>query len=227
MTKFYDYINENSSNLEIYNSLDYFELYDLKNDCLPYLKNLKKDNYKFLYSGRQSKKLNIKKKKVRKNREPLDTPKEIHNLLNQKFYEKFGVKARSESLFAISSISSAISYGESYYIFPVGKNYSFIYSEQIPDLFSHILKQIKEIYLISDNIKTFVNNLEKNSEMYSEFMEALQKIIDEKVIPYYKRTKKMPKDKDIEIMVIADYVWMIRFMSVTELNVVKWIEEVI
>jgi len=94
MTRLIKHLNEN-------NPLDLLNLVQFKKDCLPYLKQLKKDNFKFLYSGRR-KTDPIFKQKVRKDRKPLDTPEEIHNLIDNEFFYQHGVKARSQSLFALT-----------------------------------------------------------------------------------------------------------------------------
>ncbi|MFW6046279.1 MAG: hypothetical protein ACOCP4_00550 [Candidatus Woesearchaeota archaeon] len=118
MSKFYKYINEK-------NNLDDFDLEEFKNNCYPFLQLLKKNNYHFLYSGRKSNE-HLFKKQVRKNRRPKDTPLKLHNLLDKAFKDEFGVKARSESLFVHTSHIRTHMYGNTYYTFPVGKNYKLI-----------------------------------------------------------------------------------------------------
>lgn len=189
MTKFYKYINEKSN-------LDDFDLEEFKNDCYPFLKLLKKNNYHFLYSGRKSNE-SVFKKKVRKNRIPKDTPTELHNLLDEEFKNKFGVKARSQSLFTHTEMIRTVAYGKTFYVFPVGKNYDLIWNENVVDLFSNfgeiISKRLKEkippsekhyfIVMLSDLIDKF-----KRSD-YLIYNENLNRF----VLPDYKSLPSSPK----------------------------------
>ena len=58
---------------------------------------------------------------VRKDRQPLDTSKHVHSLLDAYFQKRFGVKVRSEGLFTTGSKSGAALYGMPNYVFPVGE----------------------------------------------------------------------------------------------------------
>lgn len=46
-------------------------------------------------------------KKVRKDRKPRDLDINTHNKVDEYFYEKFGIKFRSQSLFCTGSINNA------------------------------------------------------------------------------------------------------------------------
>ena len=76
-------------------------------------------------------------KSVRKDRRPLDTNIEIHNLVDEYFHKKFNVKLRSESLFGTYSSSEASRYGNIFIIIPLG-NFKIYISEKYNDLYDKI-----------------------------------------------------------------------------------------
>lgn len=79
----------------------------------------------------------ITKIKVNKNRTPTNSSIRVHNASDQWFYEKFGIKARSQSTFTTSSNRVAKDYGFPFLIFPVG-NFEVIWSRKVDDLFMHL-----------------------------------------------------------------------------------------
>lgn len=58
---------------------------------------------------------------LRKDRKPRDTTQYVHDLVNAYFVKRFGVKVRSEGLFATGDRHTAEKYGHPYYAFPVGQ----------------------------------------------------------------------------------------------------------
>jgi len=129
--KFKEYLNESISDPDEIAFL-------IKKDCKPYLKQLNKlnfSNYNLLRSGRRNVGY-FKKLSVRMDRRPIDTPMDIHNWLDNWFHKKFGIKARSQTLFCTSDISFAGSYGSSiYYIFPIS-NFEIIWSNIVKDIYN-------------------------------------------------------------------------------------------
>jgi hypothetical protein len=78
----------------------------IKRDCGPFLKEIKKPDEFCLYRGMYpSARMEIiygdkiVRADVRKQRSPLDTPKEISKFLDEWFERKFGSSFRSESVF--------------------------------------------------------------------------------------------------------------------------------
>jgi hypothetical protein len=139
-------------------------LYNLYYKCEPFLKELlKKGNYDLLYSGRDSQK-DYFEKKVRKNRYPSDTPDELHQELDKEFKKKFGVPARSNSIFCTGDFKTASSYGiNPYSIYAIGKKYKYIWSPYIKDLYSDWFDSGDDEYIIDiedyiDNILTYDND---------------------------------------------------------------------
>lgn len=130
--KFYKFLNEKEFYKE---NLDKI-LFILKRDCQPFLNDIK-GSLRFLYHGSKNldKNMEIKLIKSKKNRLPKDTPLDLHNLLDNLFKKKFGIKLRSNSLFCSSSDFFVSSYGHPSLIFPVGK-YEVYWSKKIIDLYS-------------------------------------------------------------------------------------------
>jgi len=123
--------------------------YLIKRDCEPYLKQLNGSNfsgYSLLRSGRQDSGY-FKKVSVRVDRKPKDTPIDIHNWLDEWFYKKFGIKARSNTMFCTSSISLAGRYGSAiYYIFPMG-NFEIIWSDIVNDMYTPVMNRGLDAYI--------------------------------------------------------------------------------
>jgi len=106
-------------------------------NCQPFLKKIGYKVTKYpLYRG-MDENSKVVKKTVRKNRKPLDTKIEIHNMLNDAFYKKFKIKARSECIFVAGYESFSADFGRLFYIFPIG-NFKFLWSPKIKDLFNKV-----------------------------------------------------------------------------------------
>jgi len=110
-------------------------------NCKPFLKEWAKpqkgsSDVKFLLSGRESSKI-FDKRKIRKDRKPVDTHDTINNDLNDEFQRQFGYPARSNSIFCTSLVVVATTYGDPYMIFPIGK-YKYLWNKNIHDLYNHI-----------------------------------------------------------------------------------------
>jgi hypothetical protein len=77
----------------------------------------------------------IKKSHVDSHRNPMDTPRELHDYLNEIFKRKFGWNVRNGVFTSGKYLDSQ--YGSNQYIFfPIG-NYKFVYSPKIEDLYSY------------------------------------------------------------------------------------------
>ncbi|MFW6001933.1 MAG: hypothetical protein ACOCQD_01180 [archaeon] len=136
--KFYNYlINERmeSSDEKIE---EIFKI--MSRDCKNFLKEYKKKRSPgLLYSGRR-KDEDYFIGKVRKNRDPKDTPQQIHDIADNYFKEYYGIKLRSNSLFCTMSRREAMAHGDNIYIvFPMG-DYKIFYNPNVRDLFTEIAK---------------------------------------------------------------------------------------
>lgn len=130
--KFYNYLNELYADYNTINIIEYLK------KCKPFINDWKKaKSENFLYSGR---KLSAKYiiKKVRQDRKSLDTPINLHRLVDDEFEKLFDIKARSQTLFCTPNMAMARRYGVPYYIFPVGK-YEIIWSDSVGDLYSSLI----------------------------------------------------------------------------------------
>jgi len=141
-------------------------------DCKPFINDWKKLNTsKWLMSGRKGNST-FEKQSVRTDRLPKDTPIEIHEMVDDWFYKKFGVRSRSNSVFVTFNPNMTYRYGNLHLIFPIDQ-YKAISSKTVEDLF--------------DIVETSINdNMGKDFNM---------KIWDDDVEEYDKTKRKNTKDK--------------------------------
>lgn len=133
--RLYNYINEARG-------ISPNELPQAISKCQPFIKDISKySQLNFLWSGRKGKP-HVFYGRVRTNRKPKDTPKEIHDVLDQAFEDNFGVKARSQSIFCSIQPQKAKEYGTPYIILPIGK-YKTIWSSQVDDLYIYLEQYIQ------------------------------------------------------------------------------------
>lgn len=133
MTKFYNWLNE-EEDVDIQPILD-----DIGKKCGPYIRVLTSSTVdKFLLSGRKNKPSYFKGT-VRKDRTPRDTPKHVHNYVDELFYDEFGIRARSNTLFCSMDAHAVKTYGDPYLIFPIGQ-YKLIWSPEISDFYGDIIQ---------------------------------------------------------------------------------------
>ena len=149
--KFKSYLNESISSEEIISLIE--------RDCKPFLRDWNKLNTDdFLYSGRQDN-VDFAKKKMRSGRNPLTTNRKWHKILDDWFLDKFGVRARSNSLFCLFEDDTAGTYGNTYMIFPIGK-YKAISSEKVEDMFIDVSKITEHGNSDVENKKGLINMLD-------------------------------------------------------------------
>ena len=84
-------------------------------------------------------------------RTPRDSDLFVHKIADQWFYEKFGIKARSETIFCTPNCHQAATYGDAYEItVPNTISYQLIYSIKVVDFI---------------NIRYEIDNLESKDEI--------------------------------------------------------------
>lgn len=154
--KFYQFLNEDK---EKWKQLEK----KLIEKCSPFLKDFKKSNTRnLLYIGKKQNINHYKRKKTRKNRDPLDTPEKIHEYFDKELYKRYGIKGRSECVFATADESEVQSYGNSYIILPTGK-YKILWSPKIKDLWSKIEDELNILDIIKygtlKNSESLIDNL--------------------------------------------------------------------
>jgi hypothetical protein len=110
----------------------------LKKNCKNFINELKGGIKHCLYRGYGTKSINgfIILKPHIDDREPVDTPKELHNYLNDKFKKKFGWNVRN-GVFTFPSDLATYKYGNNSLFFPIGK-YRYVYSKVFEDLYEHV-----------------------------------------------------------------------------------------
>lgn len=197
----------------------------LMSECNVFLNDLDKQNSRvpeLLYSGRTGKK-DLFKRKVRKNRKPLDTPREIHDKIDNEFKKQMGIKPRSNSLFCFKDEDRTASYGIPYAIFPVGR-YKLIWSYEVHDLYDYLRKtniyfiyvnrdeDIKDTWIkLPPSLKSKFDSFE-HFEKYIEYGEAEQDLEEKikKLVSTYKIIDASQLTKTTfaeEIMVMCDEYW--------------------
>lgn len=135
--------------------LDAAKIYTtLSKDCKMFLKEFEKteqpvpkgsksipSSYRWLLRGTYKSTDKIKKVTPRSDRQPKDTPPELHKLLDWEFKRRFGWYARSEGVFVTGYYQDAKAYGTAIYmVFPIGR-YDYIWSPKVKDLYEEFESQ--------------------------------------------------------------------------------------
>ncbi|MFW6130062.1 MAG: hypothetical protein ACOC56_02685 [Atribacterota bacterium] len=122
------------------------ELKELLNSkCKKFLKETKGDLF---YRGAAKAIKTFEVLKPRKDRRPLNTPKELHDFLDMLFNSKFGWKVRSEGVFIMKSKSNVMFYGHSFLFFPIG-NYKYVWSPYITDILYPLDTYMNNLFKLS------------------------------------------------------------------------------
>jgi hypothetical protein len=113
---------------------------DIQKDCKPYLSELKSGKNILMRFSLNYKFDTIVKYALKKDREPVDTPKVLHDIMNDTLKEKFGWSPRSNGLFTWLLTKAKIknlpmSYNKKpVLVFPIG-NYKTVYNPTIEDIY--------------------------------------------------------------------------------------------
>jgi len=161
--------------------------------------------------------------KTRFDRIPSDTPLMIHDIVDVWFYKKFGIKARSQSIFTTPKLTFALRYGNAVAILPKG-NVTFIYSNNVMDLFHLISRplhdhlqdlnfdsintkydiELKPSMSIKDIYRSFKYSFSDDSnvptEVYNVFKNVIFEFMD-KMDYIASDTLSVDQVKDVEVMV--------------------------
>ena len=160
--------------------------------------------------------------KTRFDRKPTDTPQLIHDIIDVWFFKKFGIKARSQSIFSTPKLTFAKRYGEPTAILPKG-DAVYIYSKKAWDLYHILSERISSFvqHVKFDDINTKYDldlneslSLRKiyrgitakylDNEIPNELYQWFKSVIDDVMDTLdYKATKSlMPGDADgVEVMI--------------------------
>ena len=126
----------------------FFSLWQtLLKDCKPYLQEFQKTKSDiFLMRAVTGNRGNtIQKKYPKVDRIPVDTPIEVHDLLNMLFKKEFGWPVRNGVFAANEYFDGFEEYGKPFLFFPIGK-YKFVWSPEIKDLWMDVIQWKTEYY---------------------------------------------------------------------------------
>jgi hypothetical protein len=127
---------------------------NIKKNCKPYINALKlfSDNNVFYRGYETGSNRNVFIKKTpRKDRKPMNTSIELHNMLDDIFEKKFGWRVRSEGVFTSGNMGDTFGYGDEYVFFPIGK-FKYVFSPNVNDLFvdmEHIFSEYEDSHDIN------------------------------------------------------------------------------
>jgi hypothetical protein len=113
----------------------------LENECKQFLDEVKEGKVGPIFRGAKNvddtytKGLGVKGSRI--DRAPLDTRKNVSEILDNCFEEKFGLKLRSSGVFASKLPTVASDYGRPYLFFPIG-DYEYFWNPDVKDLYGDI-----------------------------------------------------------------------------------------
>lgn len=149
----------------------------LKQLCAPYIQILKHTDGAPLFRGyKGSRFTNVEGFNVIEanlDRVPVDTPRILHDALNQSFKRNFGFPFRN-GVFASGSYEDARYYGNVYAVFPIGEP-RYIWSKEIGDLFVQLDKTF-DFEVIESSKQSLVNAVASIANAYqtNELDKAIQ-----------------------------------------------------
>lgn len=105
---------------------------------------------------------------TRQFRDPVDSSQAVHDVLDNYFYDQFGVHFRSSSVFCTGSINFAKDYGEAHLIFPVD-DFKFVWSPTVSDAFTFFGK-----LGINDDVLLLTHDLPEDTPWAARVAKYLQ-----------------------------------------------------
>lgn len=110
---------------------------------------------------------------TRTDRKPTDTPKYLHDIVDDVFEEEWGYRARSESVFCTSDWQTIMKkYGPSGIVIPIG-TFDFLWSKKINDLWEDYLSEIEsgmshlQDWQIKDHIENTLPELYTSRDLHA------------------------------------------------------------
>jgi hypothetical protein len=148
----------------------------VRRDCQPYLQALDKPLFRGILTNKSKSLTKIEdgfyKGDVRKDRKPKDSSLEFHNLLDQYFEEKSGIKFRSNSLFCSFKRSVTGGYGDAFLIFPIG-DFSYAWSPIFEDPYDEIYNSYIEHWNLPDKPYEYAQRVAKDMKIDAAGNESL------------------------------------------------------
>lgn len=135
-------------------------------DCQPFLQASNYLEYR-LYRGVEiSPKTNLDKFDCRTERIPRDSPRIMHSIADDWFYQKTGIRFRSNAVFCVGDKLATLTYGKPHLLLPIG-NFDFCWSPVYSDLYESLEDVV--------NWKKFVNQPESEQKAAKKkFIGALE-----------------------------------------------------
>lgn len=104
---------------------------EIRTNCLLYRGYNTKDTDQRITDG-------VYIKTTRTDRKPVSTTPQLHDEMNQKFFDIYGERLRSEAVFTSTDKSSSWMYGDEYLFFPIGE-YKYYWNPEVTDLYVQVL----------------------------------------------------------------------------------------
>lgn len=144
----------------------------IEKDCAKYLAEIKYPRDVIAYRGMKNREnLALTKNFVRFDRKPKDMSKTISVKIDNWFKKKFNIMFRSSSVFVIGRISTAVTYGQPFIIFPIG-DYDYCWSEVYSDLTEDFLMKVEQLKKYeSEKMKYLLNYEDIKQKHVNEIME--------------------------------------------------------
>lgn len=145
MITFKKYLNE--SEVETFDTIDPQDIAKaIKTDCIKWLKEVGDDvEGHLIYRGMN---LSIKtqsillQRNVRMDRRPRDTRKDVHEIFDRYFKDRFGINYRTQSMFVSGNNHIVADYGHPYIVFPIG-DYDYCWSIISDDLMYYFEHEVR------------------------------------------------------------------------------------
>lgn len=202
-------------------------------DCQPYIKLLKDLAHITSYHHRHqpiflrgmSEDDNLILKKVRKDRTPLDSVNQVDNtLVDDIFYDKMGVRPRSEGIFTSTNSATANLYGIIYMVFPIG-DFDYVASDSWVDM----IDAWSTYYEVFNDFES--NGNEESKEIIDKYgnMEdgkVPRKWIEHVIEEYGKNGNeiKTAVKEGQEVVFICDEYYAIKYDKESLNRIIKWLK---
>ncbi len=140
----------------------------IKTECSPFIKSIKRSGAKgsYFFRGLKNKSMfgknvntlifepEIVQGKIRSDRHPDSTPQLVHEIVDDYFEKQFGHRYRSNALFVTGDENDASQYGKVFMILPIGE-FKCLTSYNIGDLYLKIVP--KGLKSLASFLKTFIS----------------------------------------------------------------------
>jgi len=191
------YLTESKTKQEIIETLE--------KDCKPFISKMGKSRI-LLRGSRRANPDGIIKLSPRSDRKPLSTNPGIQKIIDEVFQSEFGWKPRSTGLFCTTVFNTALFYGQTNSIWPIGP-FKFLWSQKISDFFSWISDVSPTEY--SQLIKGSITNLTPGEASDPEVIKKVKEILKKAVDQYTDKNLSKALNSNSEIMIGCKNYYMV------------------